>query len=54
MELGPATEQAILVAIRKIAHSTDYGQVIIKLDKTAPRQEIVIETQEKIRVEKEA
>ena len=54
MVLGKATEQKIIEAVRKAALSVDYGEVRIKLDKTAPKTEIVIETQEKLRIEKNA
>ena len=49
---GKAVEQKILESIRKAALSVDYGEVVVKIDKSAPRTEIVILTQEKFRVEK--
>ena len=52
MELETAHEEKILAAIRKAAKSVDYGEVRVKIDKTAPKLEIVIETQEKFRLEK--
>ena len=52
MILEKAHEKAILAAIRKAADSVDYGEVRVKIDKTAPKLEIVIETQEKLRLEK--
>ena len=54
MVLSKANETEIIKAVRKAAKSVDYGAVIIKIDKTAPKQEIVIETQEKLRFEKTA
>jgi hypothetical protein len=47
-------EDKILEAVRKAAASVDYGEVRVKIDKTASKLEIVIETQEKLRLEKNA
>ena len=52
MILEKEHEKEILAAVRKAAWSVDYGEVRIKLDKTAPKLEIIIETQEKLRFEK--
>jgi hypothetical protein len=52
MKLEKAHEDKILEAVRKAAESVDYGEVRIKLDKSAPKLEVVIETQEKLRFEK--
>ena len=54
MKLEKAHKEKILEAIDKAAESIDYGEVRVKLDKTAPKMEIVIETQEKLRFEKNA
>ena len=53
MVLGKEAERKILDSIRKAALSIDYGEVVVKIDKTAPKTEIVVQTQEKIRIEKE-
>jgi len=45
-------EEEILVAIRKAALSVDYGEVRIKIDKSASNLEVIIETQEKLRLKK--
>lgn len=44
----------VLEAARKAAESVGYGEVRVKLDKSAPKMEIIIETQEKLRLEKTA
>jgi hypothetical protein len=54
VELEKAHEEEILKAVRKAAQSVDYGEIRIKMDKTAPKLEIVIATQEKLRFEKNA
>ena len=52
MELEKHHEEEILKAVRKAAQSVDYGEVRIGLNDSAPMLEIVIGTQEKIRIEK--
>jgi len=52
MELEKVHEERILEAVRKAANSVNYGEVRIKLDQSAPKIEIIIETQEKLRFEK--
>jgi hypothetical protein len=52
MELEKAHEDNILEAVRRAAKSVDYGEVRIRLDKSAPKLEIIIETQERLRFEK--
>jgi len=47
-------EEKILEAIRKADESIEYGEVRVKIDKSASRREIIIETQEKIRYDKKA
>ena len=54
MELKKEYEEDILKAIRKAASSTEYGEVIIKINKDAPMLEIIIGTQEKLRFQKTA
>lgn len=54
MVLENAHEQRILEAVRKAALSVDFGEVLIKIDKTAPILDVVITTQEKLRFEKTA
>ena len=54
MILEKAHENELLKAFRKAVESVDYGEVRLKIDKTAPKLEIVIETQEKLRFEKTA
>ena len=43
----------ILEAVEKAAKSIDYGEVRVKLNKSEPKMEIVIETQERLRFDKE-
>jgi len=45
-------DERIIEAVHKAAESVDYGEVRIKLDKSAPKLEVIIETQEKLRFEK--
>jgi hypothetical protein len=52
MELEKVHEEKILEAVRKGAESVEYGEGGIRLDKSAPKLEIIIETQEKLRIEK--
>jgi len=54
MVLEKAHDEKILEAVHKAAESVDYGEVRIKIDKSAPKLEIIIETQEKLRFEKTA
>jgi hypothetical protein len=52
MVLEKNHEEQILEAVRKAAATVEYGEVRIKLDKSAARLEIIIETQEKLRIDK--
>ena len=52
MLLGKEHKDKILESICKAAESVDYGEVRVKLNKTAPKLEIVIETQEILRFDK--
>ena len=52
MVLEKAHKEKILEAITEAAESVDYGEVRVKLDKSAPKLEVVIETQKKLRFEK--
>ena len=45
-------DEIILKSIHKAAQSVDYGEVRIKIDKMAPKMEVIIETQEKLRFDK--
>jgi len=52
MELEKVHEEEILKAVRKACESIEYGEVRIKLDKTAPNLCIEVVTQEKLRFKK--
>jgi hypothetical protein len=52
MVLEKNHEEQSLEAIRKAAAPVEYGEVRIKLDKSATKLEIIIETQEKLRIDK--
>jgi len=53
MVLEKAHDEKILEAVHKAADSVDYGEVRIKIDKSAKKfLEIIIETQEKLHLEK--
>jgi hypothetical protein len=52
MELEKAHEEQILDAVRKAAQSVDHGEVQIKIEKTKSVLDVVVVTQERIRLEK--
>jgi len=52
LTLEKSHKEEILAAIEEAAQSVDYGEVRIKLDTSAPKLEVVIETQKKLRFEK--
>ena len=52
MILEKAHEEKILDAVHKAVESVDHGEVQIKIDKTKPILDIVVVTQERVRLEK--
>jgi len=52
MVLDKDHEEKIIAAVRQVAKSVDFGEVRILLNRNAPDLEIIIETQEKIRIKK--
>ena len=52
MVLEKAHEEQILEAVRRAANSIDHGEVQIKIEQTKPILDIVVVTQERVRLEK--
>ena len=51
MTLEKAHEEKILEAVRRAANSIDHGEVQVKIDKTKPFLDVVVVTQERVRLE---
>jgi hypothetical protein len=54
MVLEKAHEEKILEAVRKAAKSVDHGEVQIKIEQTRNVLDVVVITQERVRLEKKS
>jgi hypothetical protein len=52
MVLEKSHEEKILEAVRKAAQSVEHGEVQIKIEQTKPILDVVVVTQERVRLEK--